>query len=271
MIDVLIFSKDRACQLDLCLRTIKKKLLIDKQIRVQYTVSTTFHQEGFDKIIKQYPSVEFIKENNFIDTTKNIIKTFKNDHCIFFTDDDVFINEVNNENLGELVSESNRLKNIHCISFRMNPTINHCYPAHADISPPSTFLEREKYLMWNWSSRSLNQHCCWGYPMAINGHLYETNLIRPVILNQNFYNVNSLESCINRNRFKGKPLIISFTETKVYNVQNNFVQGKKINEVVDIYSVDKLNALYLEGKSIREDFYGMNTTMAHGKLKYCIK
>ena len=84
-----------------------------------------------------------------------------------------------------------------------------------------------------------------------------------------FNNVNEMESRMNGNRFFDKPLLLSFNETKVFNVQNNFVQGTRVDEVHNSHSPNELNKLFLDGYIIdTAKLYKMEPTQAHGKVDY---
>lgn len=266
MVDILIFSKDRALQLELLLRSIKQKLLLRSNVSVLYKTSNEIFNVAYDELKKEYPEVCFIRESGFQSDVIKIVSTFKNRFCIFFCDDDVFINEVTEKELNELILQYDS-KPIHSISLRMNPNINYCYPARKEIAPP-TFIEKEKFLLWDW--RTCNIHYCWGYPMAVNSHIYETNKIFKVISGIGFRNPNDLECHLNRNRFQDKPLLISFKESKVFCVQNNFVKPDKGQSFeIDVNSAEFLNSLFLKGKRIdTKNIYGLKENKAHGTIEY---
>jgi len=265
MITIIVFSKDRACQLELCLRSIKEKFHVDKKILVQYTSTNEDYEIGFQNVAKLYPDTEFIRETNFKETLQETLKKVNTEYVVFFTDDDVFIKGIDCYMYED---------KYHCLSLRMNPKINRCYPANNKlIKPPSLIrsfsLSIHERMSWNWTEAE-DQHTCWGYPMAINSHIYRSRDIMPLIYQGVYNNVNSLESHLNRNRWFDKPYMLSFTETKVFNVQNNFVQGPRQNEIE--YSVEWLNEQFLAGKRISTDnIYGLEPQAAHGKLEYILE
>jgi hypothetical protein len=247
MITVIVFSKDRAAQTELMIRSMKEKFHVDKDIKVLFNSSSEDFQKGFVKCSEIHNDVDFLYEDSFKKYFEILLDQVETEHIVFFTDDDVFVKDVYNV---EFDSEK-----YHCHSLRMNPTINRCYPANnKPIEPPELHMSVDK-MVWDWTEAK-DQHCCWGYPMAINGHIYKASKIIHTILPGKFNNVNSLESWINRNRWHDISLMISFSETKVFNVQNNFVQGPRMNE--QKYSVECLNEQFLSGKRIStENIYGL--------------
>ena len=63
-LNILIYSKDRACQLDLCLRTLEEKLKVAYKVQVQYTCSSGVYERGYEKLRGEYANVTFVKEWN---------------------------------------------------------------------------------------------------------------------------------------------------------------------------------------------------------------
>ena len=269
MTDILIWSKNRATQLELCLRSIKAKFKPAHKIIVQYTYDNNEYKKAYDIVSKKYPNVIFIKEDDFRNTLVKLINTFENEYCMFFTDDDVFVKPVSVKEYEFLMGVYKSNQNIHVLSFRMNMSINFCNPANTAIERPSSFIESEEYLLWNWQQPGINRHYCWGYPMAINSHLYPRERIVDQIKRSDFHNVNSLESRLNGKRWFDKPLILSFNETKVFNVQNNFVQGSRMKEEHFNQSIKMLNDKFLQGYRLStKNLYGMNPQRAHGAIEY---
>jgi len=152
----------------------------------------------------------------------------------------------------------------------MNPEINYCYPAKKPMKIPD-FISTTPYLLWNWENQP-DPHTCWGYPCAINGHLYDIEWFRSTINSLNFNNANTLEAELNRRRRKEKPQLVSFTQTKIFNVQNNFVQGTSQGVSTQGCTIQDLNNKFLAGERITlNGITGMQTTMAHGTCTYAFE
>jgi hypothetical protein len=267
MITVICFSKDRACQLELLLRSMHEKLNVFHSVVVQYTATTEEFQKGFNKLQQFHPYIKFQKESSFKDTLVDILKTVNTEYILFHTDDDVYLQDVS------LVCAPDELNDgYHCFSLRMNPTIDRCYPANnKKIKAPRLNINDYQGLMsWNWKEAE-DQHTCWGYPMALNSHIYRSKDIIPLINKGKYHHPNSLECWLNQNRWHDKPYMLSFTETKVFNVQNNFVQGPRMAEIQE-YGVSELNNEFLAGKRISTDnIYGLRPNAAHGVIDYKLK
>src|SRR3989344_6927504 len=79
-ISTIIFSKNRACQLELLLRS------LNMPATVIYTYDQDF-KTGYDKLIGMYPEVEFVWETDF---KKQVIENL-GEYTLFLVDDDVMI------------------------------------------------------------------------------------------------------------------------------------------------------------------------------------
>ena len=84
--NTLIFSKNRPAQLELCLRSHQK--FWDKPIKVIYKSTEACFDEGYEKLKKMYPKVEFERETDFKHQT---IEALQAPYSVFFCDDDVMI------------------------------------------------------------------------------------------------------------------------------------------------------------------------------------
>jgi len=62
IIDVVVFSKNRACQLDLTLRSILHNVKLLKSITVIYLAENQFYEDGYGIVKNLYPSIRFIKQ-----------------------------------------------------------------------------------------------------------------------------------------------------------------------------------------------------------------
>jgi len=260
MLDIIVFSKDRAAQLDLLLRSMDEYLKVEKRVCVLYTYSEDKFKKAYDKIREYHPNVVLSKEGHSFRTSfLNILNYFENEFCVFFTDDDVFINRITDRYYRKMIEMYNISPQTHSISLRMNSKINYCFPAKKDIRPPQ-LLKEQDHISWDWTKA--NKHYCWGYPMAVNSHIYETKKLRDVLNEVDFNGVNNLEAVMNCHRYKDKPYMLSFKETKVFNVQNNFV---KLG--CNSRGVDELNEVFLEGKRIKIKGKIPNT-QCHGEVEY---
>lgn len=92
MIKLIIFSKNRALQLQALLRSNKKRCDIFHCIEVIYKADD-YYKESYEKLKQQWNNIIFTKERNFEKDTK---KSINSDyfHTCFMVDDDMFYRNV---------------------------------------------------------------------------------------------------------------------------------------------------------------------------------
>jgi len=266
MTQIVVFSKDRACQLDLCLRTIEEKFHVEKNIIVQFAASNNLFMEGYQKLIGCHPGVKFVKETSFQETFLNSLRPlFQGRYILFLVDDDIFINSVDETEIRALIEmyENNPL--IHSISLRMNPDVNFCYPARKHIQRPHEFLIENNIMRWNWTQAC--PHYCWGYPHPIDSHIYELTRVDFIFTQEKYNNPNEFECAFLANTNRNLPYMISPVQSKIFSIQNNFVKaGAKEKSLV---SPEELNSLFLSGKKIStKNLYGYSAKQVHGRIPY---
>jgi len=260
MVNIIIFSKNRANQLELFLRSMKFyfKEFSESTINVLYTYSDDNFKAGYDKLftIHKDSNIKYIKET---DVFKHHVLLLLNPeilYTVFFVDDIVFKNPFSLESKQfKLFSMNN---DILTLSLRLHPNLTYCYAAGFRISPPSF----DSNLLFKW----YGQQGDYGYPMSLDGHFFRTNDILPIIKVISFNNPNSFESILSNyplNRSKmicfEESIIINNPINKVQNFNNNFhgnISAEFLNDkFLDNYIID----LY--------DFKGLKNISCHQEIE----
>jgi hypothetical protein len=237
MINITIFSKDRACQLDALLRSYYKWTNAPDP-SVIYTFSTEYFGEGYDKLIRRFPDVKWILQGDFkIDTLQSI--DVHKLYTVFFVDDIIFKSNFD-------VDEVQILENpdVCCLSLRLSSVINYCYSMNIPSPPPQLDFD----YTWNWRGKPGD----WGYPMSVDGHIFNTRDILPLLVNLNYRNPNTLEAGIAGSPLP-KPKMACLNEHVIYNIPQNLVQTEWHNRNLNGLSASILNEKYLEGEEIDID------------------
>lgn len=190
----IIFSKNRACQLELLLRSLSVPSI------VLYTHDPEF-KKGYQKLITMYPKVKFIKQKDFKNDLLGIIRV--SDYILFLTDDDVMISP--------LRPNSPEFK-----EFKLNGKI-------ASLS--LALSQKVAGKMWEWKKYRGNYRLrMWGYPMSVDSCIFRTNDVLPVIEAHDIPNPNQLETQLNLN-IPNRPLMSCFETPKIINNSVNQVQA----------------------------------------------
>ena len=253
MITTIIFSKNRACQLDLLLRSIEKNFShISTDIRVLFCATTDEFMHGYDIIEQRFPNVKFTLEFDFQDDTLKLLNNCK-DYTCFFVDDNIVYRkpEVDAHGIKQLFEN---IEQVGCFSFRLglNTVIQDMYSEQR--VHPWPIMERinmyNEYdvLLWSWRSVPPNN---FGYPFSVDGHVYDKEMVINA-LDYEFITPNALEG-----RFPMKqvpPVMMCLDQSSVFNNSINLV-GSSNNNAGKFYphSLEELNQAYLDGKQINLD------------------
>jgi hypothetical protein len=250
-INTIIFSKNRACQLELLLRS------LNMPATVLYTYDPKF-KAGYEKLKKMYPSVKFIKESNFkTQLTKIIDKGSK--YLMFLVDDSVMIRP-----FGKDCPEFAK--------FKKNPKII-CLSL---ILPPL------KKKLWLWkqyargSPKFKYQLRAWGFPMAVGAHVFrKEDILAALETPGEIRTPNYLEIALNT-RIPNRPLMLCFDEAKFVRNEANQVQtdfpthpfGVSVKELESRFlKVERLSLSNIIEKSIKARNSFLKTDYKWEKIK----
>lgn len=220
-ISTVIFSKNRACQLELLLRSFNMPAV------VIYTYDPDF-KRGYEKLINMYPSVKFIRQTNL---KEQILENLGN-YTMFEVDDAVMIRHFS-ENCPEL-KEFKRNPDIICLSLRMSPSYSGA-PAFKNNT-------------WAW--RGLRHS--WGYPMSVSSHIFRLDDILPTISKSEMEIPNDLEVALRRNP-PDRHLMLCFTKPKMITNEANNVQTKYPTPNFGV-SLWELEGRFLKGERLSLEY-----------------
>jgi|SRR3989344_6961277 len=230
-ITTIIFSKNRACQLELLLRS------LNMPATVLYTYDPAFGS-GYDKLIKMYPDVRFVFETAFKAQMVEYMGKYSGEYVMFLVDDDVMIEPF--KEYDPLFEEFKKNQDIICLSLRLAP--------HYQGAPAF------KNNTWEW--RGLKHD--WGYPMSVSANIFRKRDILPTMSSGSFDMPNDLEVLLRKNPPR-KPLMICADKPNIINVPANLVQTKyRPNRFKNMgIPVEDINKKFLSGFRISlEDIVG---------------
>lgn len=287
MIQVVIFSFDRAMQLDLLLHSIEK---FDTQrifsISVLFSCSSETHQTAYDRLKNNYPDIYWLQEqryakpqtnyqfdfaywhnlywwlkNNIFRQNKSNFKSCllkllagtKYPFTMFLTDDSLFYNPVNiPENCMEKIK---RQPEQYSFSFR------HGMNLHG-----GAYQEQSACIEWNIFENDAKTD--WGYPFSVDGHVYDSQTIYRIIKKILLNNPNTMEGNI----------VCYVTEKKCFSIimasKQSCLAGFELNRVQSVsdnhhlgISQEKLNQYYLNDYALEIDFDLSNVDYFRPKIQ----
>jgi len=259
MINLIIFSKDRASQLELLIKSIKEYFVCWDKYRwnVLYKASTPKFQEGYKIVHSKHPEFNYICESDF---KKDFISLMdiKNQYTMFAVDDNVFKNSFtfSSKEFIEFIVRDD----IMALSLRMCPDITYCYTENRPTPPP--FFNDDIYV-WKWKDSGLLGD--WSYPFSIDCTIFKTTDIYERVLSLPYANPNTFEG-IFANQSWHKPNLVCFKESIILNNPVNKVQTVNGNRYGNI-SAEYINDKLLDGYVIDfNSFKGFKNSAPHQEI-----
>lgn len=242
---LLIWSKNRACQLDALLTSVKKYLTF-REIAVLYTHDFNF-KEGYDLCNSNHKDVLFKKEKNYREDTIELAGSYSK--VCFSTDDMIVFNSVKNmDEISDILTDSP----YNVFSFRLG--YNTCLQ---DNKTYALIPERKTEELLFWRPYYYNHWLNYGYPLALDMHAYNRDFIIPLLNKIEFNTANELEGRLQP--YTGLvDMLFCPKESVAVNCPLNNMSGLTEVNKVNKLSLEELEKGYLEGKRL-----SYNTELVH--------
>ena len=260
MISTIVFSKDRACQLDFLLTSLIQKGNKLFDINVLYEHSNESFKAGYSKLMEKYPSLNWVEETDFQKDTTDLIRK-GGDLVCFFVDDNILYRKIEVDK--DVITKLFDNRDVFCLSLRLgaNTIIQNEYTMQECVIPLRGEFVNETFLVWDWFTQC--EHCRapltgnYAYPFSVDGHIFEKSLVEKLIGNEDDFVKIKFDT---PNAFEGRiwdkgweindtpKKMSSFQESMVVNIPLNLVgssenmSGQKFG-----VSLEELNKKYLEG------------------------
>jgi len=237
-----VFSKDRAMQLDGCMRSLYRHCedvdLMD--MRVIWTASSEMFEAQYNG---DWPRLEidFQEEVDFQTDLLSTIEGYK--YVMFLTDDTMFVDDFS---IKDVILELGFWKESIGLSLRLGWNTKSCYMLNKEQKVP------EGQFTYNWTDYEGD----FGYPLEISSSIYRVDDLMPLLEQPVYDNPNTLEAYFDwsKGQFKEKYPMLSF-----YNSSRAF--ANPLNKVQTIFtgnrsgsdprfSVEHLADLYDKGYRI---------------------
>lgn len=269
----IIFSYNRAMQVDYLLSTILKKIKIDDYETVILYHTTGHHHLGYKKLIekyKNYPNIRFeerkeiwfdtaflktltnkknlkffLEKNlknkqgdNFKGLLQGMLRKTRHELVMFNTDDGVFYNDVFLDE--QVLSEFK--KDPENSSYRM-------YVGDNIEGFPDYIQKKGNHYEWDYYADKNITH--WSYPFSVDGTIYNAKHLLKVLEKIPYHNPITLEENVFRHALQHKLFRkgMSPLQTKLVGTTLNRVSVETFNPTINI-SVDELNEKFIEGYTL---------------------
>lgn len=240
MIKILIPSKDRAAQLDLFLRSMKRffEEWGDQTISILYRTTTPETKEAYGIVMRDHPGFIYIEEDNCRKDIQKIALSGTEGYLQLFMDDDVFIRPFT-----LTCPEFKRFQNndqVIALALRLDHNISYCYTENVETGTPWFKNDRTYY----WPGLRGD----WGYPNSVDGMIWRRCDIRAAVANGKYTRLHELEPAL-RNGMT-RPLVMCLPQRCITNVADNSVQDTNIPNRHGGGDALAMNRRFLDGERI---------------------
>lgn len=248
-----IFSKDRAMQLDGFLVSYFANVENYSEMVVLYHTSNAEHEQSYTDLKKIYQDkpVRFVKENAFRKQLLEVLETASADRVFFYVDDMIFSQKVNYN----WFSTIDPLEYIPSLTRGKDLTYSTVLGKELQVPQITPFNENLYQFDWN----EIKEYSDWSYPLGVSGYMYSRPEIFSMLKVLDFKAPNSLESSMQHffsyfiNR---KGICLENVATPC--VHTNLTQTEGYNNVVGHFSLEELLVLWNENKRIDcKEFMGI--------------
>ena len=241
----IIFSKNRAMQLDTCIKTLYKQCQdVDNiDVSVLYATTSEAHEKSYDILVQEYPDISFIKENNFKEDLLEIISD--KTHVLFIVDDTVFIDEFYIADIIDALEYSHN-EYVLGASLRLGINTIYCYPLNKNQQPPELINGWFGLKKFDWTKAEYD----FGYPLELSSSLYRLKDLCFLLENGCYNNPNELEYLLNINLgIFHKNYLLCYENSVAFSNPVNKVQNINNNKFATEYSygTEFLVDIFLDG------------------------
>lgn len=256
-VNCVVFSKNRAMQLDACLRSIERFAPFSGPISVLYCATTPDFARAYEQL-KTGARTALIPQSD--DFCRDVMALLDSPHTyvVFQTDDDLFF---------RLAPFAPLVPSTHAaFSLRLGLNTTFWYGAQAKQAVPLDSTEGD-VLDWEWTRAD----GYFAYPLSLNGHIMRTELVLRALSKARFGNPNELEDELNLRRYLAPSRMAAFKQSCVVTIPANIVTSTHVNRAsTDVaLSAEALNHRYLSGQRIDIDAMDFSAVRgAHDEVSY---
>lgn len=250
---VIVFSRDRACQLDALLRSIDANLDTGEPDRkpavgVLWTATGDRYALAYMRCAAAHPAIHFRRERDF-QGDLGLLMPPRGLVC-FFTDDDIVHGHASLRDAARVLES----ESVVAFSFRLGENTTYCYPHDCEQALPLPLVRTGSRMRWQWVDAAYD----FGYPLSLDGHVMRATDVWSAIGNGSARNPNELESRIALAApllLGCRPWFASYRQSVVTGIPANRVNETHPNRCNEdpAFSPSALNDRYLAGERINLD------------------
>jgi hypothetical protein len=242
--EFIIWSKDRAAQLYLLLESIDRVFSdFYHKTTVLYTFSDKKYEDGYNECLKF--NCDLIKENSFYEDSISILENARPKICLL-TDDTVFYSPIDSNEYEQALNFLNYAAN-NIFSFRLGK--NTIIQDHINQTKQIDLVPLRNEDVNYWKASSYPNSMNYGYPFAIDAHLYNKHFLLPKVKSFVWKNTNDLEGGLQKFN-KEVQDIGCFDNSRAVNIPYNNISGLTLVNDKNNISLEEANNKFLQGYKI---------------------
>lgn len=254
----IIFSKDRAMQLNAFLSSYIALVHNYEKIYIIYKCSDDRHQKSYEDLITIYKNQPFIfiKEENFRNQLLNIITYDKAKSIIFYVDDMIFIKPFDYLELKTIDTSK------YILSLTRGEDLTFSIVLNKPLKIPTFQKYSNNFVMFDWFE--YGDFSDWEYPLGVSGYMFGRKECLLMLENIPFKAPNSLESNLQKflPLFKNRKGVCPVKVLAVC-VHANIIQTEISNRILGTFSIQELLDKWENFLEIDiSDFYDKNAMVA---------
>lgn len=270
MITLIIFSKNRPLQLDLCLSSIAQNFNANYTPIVLYSCDEEY-ENAYKTLKQEHQDVMFWKQGrSLFEDVYVAVNSYDNLYCCFLTDDCIMYQQspnLSNENLNNIFA----MPSICCFSLRLGTNIKKrghknkgedfaWYDDPLQYSPSINVWQNQLgFVCWDRTQHFYGGY--WNYPISVDGHIFRTQdlstwmeeLVYLESIKKWNQTPNEIERALQRFVNEIPCLVGCFESSCIVNSPNNRIQNTIENYEGVFYPADSklLLEFYEQGKRIK--------------------
>ncbi len=248
----LIFSKDRAMQLDATLRSfvLHCKDVQSVDLKVIYKTSNPSHEELYKILANEHSFIDFIKEVDFKKQMLSLLPIYQ--YILFLVDDNIFVQDFR---LADIIESLRSNSDALGFSLRLGTNTTYCYTLDKEQSLPGFEEMNGEILKYCWIQANYD----FAYPLEVSSSMYRVEDILPLLIQVDFSNPNTLEAKMDENKyvFSRKEHLLCYKQSATFCNPINITQSVYPNRVgnVENYSLESLASMFGKGYRIDVESY----------------
>jgi len=240
-VHVIIFSRNRACQLDALLRSLRSRFRIRHRVSVLWKADPGLHTQTYHHLKREYPQVGWQEEADFRKDLLNLLRQ-KTPLVMFCTDDGLFHDRVLD------IPWPEDWDQVAAYSFRLGENCRYSHPADEHYRLPPRWRGAGA-MVWDWTRARAD----FRYPFSLDAHIFPTSRIRKMLARLPFHNPNTLEDAGSRDpSLLGRKWMVGLLSSKYVSLPINRVNETHTNRAGTAFQADPddLARRYLAGQRI---------------------